>query len=418
MKRNPPHRQCSTFAFCALLKLLIATPLFAIDIVVDFTHDTFFKNNPTAVAAIEAAAKDVSDIITTQLPAYDRKISRTSGWLTMDLNTAFYMGEENFPEPHRHPGFKKNEIRIYVLGKRLGNAIGIADIQEINSSFQSTFGDVFIRPDFSGTELKAQMMQEAATTIRRAGPVLDEEDLGNGRRLQSGIFGGTILLNTIAYHYDHTTPVTPGRYDLYTVALHEIVHCIGFNSQIKSYTDNRVGSEWIGQNVKNLNGGSGFGVLDRAGHFVRDFTSTTVKSGQTQRVVLSTAVLRSQRRFLTELDLAVLKDVGWEADPTPQIDQLFISRINFGQAHPSFTASVALRGNTSGVSYRWSVVPYVYGPARIPYQIFTPRRSSTLIQCSAVGLYVVTCRIFKDGRLADSQSTIVNIGLVVDNPKK
>jgi|GEM_PF-3170372 len=419
MKDTYPLKRTGAAAWFVLLNLLLVPQLFAVEIVVDFTYDTFFKNNPVAVAAIEAAAKDLSDILTTELPAYDKPIERTGGQLTYGLHTTFGIFGFN-KEPWKDPGFKKDEIRIYIEGVPIsGPTIGIATVQSVNAHLKGEWD--LTQPHIPGLDLQTPVIAEATEVMRRAGPVEREIDLRFDRGiLETGIFFGKVKLDTISYwHYEHDQPVERNHYDLYTAALHEIVHCIGFSGSVKSYRDNHVNGLWQGPHLKALNGGWGGGIIDDHGHFYSSYLrSTAVNSGQFQYAVMGPAVRLGERRYLTEHDLAVLKDVGWEADPSPTISAIRLSKIKYGAGHPKFWATAEVGGDTSGVSYRWRVTPYVYGNAVDPYHIFTPRNMSTLIECSGVGLYVVTCRIFKDGKLADTESVIVNIGLPVEDPRK
>ncbi|MGK0187823.1 MAG: hypothetical protein ACI9R3_003614 [Verrucomicrobiales bacterium] len=63
------------------------------------------------------------------------------------------------------------------------------------------------------------------------------------------------------WHFDHTTAPAAGKIDLYTVALHEILHSIGVGTS-NSWDNQRSGTTWNGANAIAANGGSGVGLVD------------------------------------------------------------------------------------------------------------------------------------------------------------
>ncbi len=93
-------------------------------------------------------------------------------------------------------------------------------------------------------------------------------------------------LSTLAsnWHVDHTTPPASGKSDLYTVALHELLHAIGV-----------------------------------PGHLPDDTASTTLSSGQSQmNAVMEEALLLGERRFLTMADRQFAINAGWQVTPVPE----------------------------------------------------------------------------------------------------
>lgn len=60
-------------------------------------------------------------------------------------------------------------------------------------------------------------------------------------------FHGSIAFNfsgSVSWHTDLTTPTAAGKYDLYTVALHEMLHAMGFNSLIDYNGNSVIGSDY------------------------------------------------------------------------------------------------------------------------------------------------------------------------------
>src|SRR5690606_31792328 len=70
------------------------------------------------------------------------------------------------------------------------------------------------------------------------------------------------------WHFDHETPVAPGKNDLYSVALHEILHAVGIGSSA-SWDAKVAGTSWTGANVISLVG-SGAGLINPTGDHIAE----------------------------------------------------------------------------------------------------------------------------------------------------
>lgn len=115
------------------------------------------------------------------------------------------------------------------------------------------------------------------------------------------------------WHFDHTTAVAVGKIDFYSVALHEILHAMGFGLG-NEWTSNVSGTIWLGADSIAANG-TGVGLVDVNGaHLATSISSTALEGGAAQDVVsISTGV----RKTLTALDLAILTDLNYSAVPEP-----------------------------------------------------------------------------------------------------
>jgi hypothetical protein len=119
------------------------------------------------------------------------------------------------------------------------------------------------------------------------------------------------------WHFNHTTPVAAGKNDLYSVALHEMLHAIGIGSS--DTWDSKVsGTSWTGSNVIALQG-SGAGLINGAGdHIASGVMSTRISDGAAQEAVMDPTLTQGTRKSLTALDLAFLRDIGYTTiTPTP-----------------------------------------------------------------------------------------------------
>ena len=118
------------------------------------------------------------------------------------------------------------------------------------------------------------------------------------------------------WHFDHTTAVAGGKADLYSVALHEILHTLGMGTS-KSWDDLVSGSNWSGAQASALNG-TGTNLIDPgSGHIASGIMSTRLSDGMAQEVVMSPSITLGTRKELTQLDVAFMQDINLTAVPEP-----------------------------------------------------------------------------------------------------
>jgi hypothetical protein len=118
------------------------------------------------------------------------------------------------------------------------------------------------------------------------------------------------------WHFNHTTAVATDKIDFYSVALHEILHALGYGTAL-TWTNLVSGTEWLGANGIAENG-TGVGLIDAGGaHLAASISSTTLADGSTQEVVMDPNITTGVRKTLTALDLAILLDLKFTAVPEP-----------------------------------------------------------------------------------------------------
>ncbi len=118
------------------------------------------------------------------------------------------------------------------------------------------------------------------------------------------------------WHFDHTTSVDSGKIDFDSVALHEILHAIGFGVS-DTWSDNVSGTTWLGANAV-AEHGTGTGLVDGGGaHLATSISSTVFQDGASQEVVMDPNISTGQRKYLTDLDVAILQDLNYSAVPEP-----------------------------------------------------------------------------------------------------
>ena len=162
---------------------------------------------------------------------------------------------------------------------------------------------------------------------------------GNAYSIQYGTMVGSLSLDndsdnngladsagTLAsyWHYDHTTAVAATKNDMYSVALHEILHSIGFGTAA-TWTGLHTGATWNGTNVTALNGGTAVGLSADQSHVIDSFTSTRISDGATQEVVMDPSLTVGSRKLLTQMDLAFLRDLGYATVPEPSAAFLLLA---------------------------------------------------------------------------------------------
>ncbi len=319
----------------AIALSVLATDARGLTIELDFSQDTSgFFSNADAKAAMEAAAQDLSDAILTPLGA------------TVDTNTAsFGVGSAsfNFEYNYTHPSngtdqvfdpavLPANTVKVFVGAQTLGGTI----------LGQGGPGGAGVRPGFGAsaaqlqqqindvTEAWNQAHTAATANIRRGGgPVMTNlsgtvSDTGGNISLDYDLDFGPALGNVwfdddTNWHFDHTTAVADNHFDFYSVALHELLHAVGIGlgqswNDLVSPGDSK---DWLGSEVLALLG-DGDDILEADSAHIAEGTQSLNINGVLQEVVMDPTLTDGTRKYLTELDLAFLTDIGWTVAAIPE----------------------------------------------------------------------------------------------------
>ena len=124
-------------------------------------------------------------------------------------------------------------------------------------------------------------------------------------------WGGSISFDTGASWYfdaDVTTVESFSGNDFYSVALHELAHLLGFGTA----------DSWFNKvNSGNFTGdSSGTVALQPDNSHWKDGTLSLVNSVR-QETAMDPSITTGTRKYMTDLDMAALSDIGWEVSAVP-----------------------------------------------------------------------------------------------------
>ena len=130
-----------------------------------------------------------------------------------------------------------------------------------------------------------------------------------------GPWGGSIaFLVDALWHDSHASAVAADRFDLYSVALHEIGHLLGIG-QSNSWDDQISGGQFNGPNAGAVHAGPV--PLAGDGHWASDVLSPINGAGAFE-TAMDPAITNGARKPFTDLDWGALQDIGWQVTPIPE----------------------------------------------------------------------------------------------------
>lgn len=235
------------------------------NITFDYRFDSIgFFNDPARRAALEEAGRIWSSILKDELEDVPAGLSFT----IRNPENGVSLETVTLSKPI-------DDLRIFV-GARVMAGGQLAEAGPTGFSLKGDAYDARISGNFRGN-----------------GPVTDFEP-----------WAGTMTFNTVAnWNYDLSGPQA-GKSDFLSVALHEMGHIFGIGTS-GAFTALNEGSVFKGANALRVTGGQGV-PLDSTEH---------VKDGYRGDSILMDPTLSDGRRILpTEIDKAILADIGWEID--------------------------------------------------------------------------------------------------------
>jgi len=320
VSRRRPWGRAATLGLFTMLAWSQAAS--ALQITVDFRYDTWVSVDPVRRAAIEAAAAEVSRVVTTPLNAidlttpavYQHPVGSSNAELRINGTQAsipevvtpndtpytalaadqyvVFVGSAPLSGPTVAWGGNGWEHGYQVIPQGLANAADFtASLEHVVAQANPNWGRGDAAPNVWGqdwADLLSGVIPGIPPIVSRFGP----------------IFGGVTFDTGENWNPD----------SLYSTAMHEILHTLGFGTS-NLYTDLVSGGEWLGVHARMLNGGSGLGILDND-HLRGNLLSPRITDGVLQTPVMA-AYTTGARRELTLMDLAILQDLGYTIIPEP-----------------------------------------------------------------------------------------------------
>lgn len=331
------------------LWLALSSPSFGLNIVLDYSNDVangnFFGLRPVAKAAVDAAAADLSALLSpTNLSAISPSgspnvnlITGTNGSTTVsaDWDLFYNNPSTNASTGISSPNIAANAFTVYIGMMGLGGSLGQASAADASLSLSASgFGSQLAGalgalqtasnsymgrgggPSIGTLSGSLTLGSNTAGYSLSYGPMIGSLSLSNDTD-NNGVTDSLSALDAF-WHYNHSTAVTAGKFDLYTVALHEMQHALGIGAS-NNWTNLSSGTTWLGPHAAALNGGSGAGLLDADGqHLALGLMSTNIYTGLSQKVAMDSSQFSGSRYQLTQMDVAFLKDIGYQVATVPE----------------------------------------------------------------------------------------------------
>ena len=256
--------------------------LFSVTLAIDYSLDSNnFFSSPDRRAAVEFAASTLSarlgDSFAAVTPSGSNTFSlRFSHPATGQLHTI------------SNPTLAAGVIPIYVGGRELGsNTLGLGGASGFNAS---------------GT-------LEFLTLVRSRGQAGAAPSAASART-DVGVLAGSLTFDTTTnWHFGlRNSPPSAGQNDFLSVALHEIIHSLGFSAGNASWDNLVSNNTFTGPTATAIFGGPV--PLADDSHFAEG-----TQSPGAGEVSMDPTITVGTRKLPTPLDYAALDDIGWDLLP-------------------------------------------------------------------------------------------------------
>lgn len=308
--------------------IVAGLPASAISISIEYVDpmDSFFT--ATAQSTLQKAASDVSFAITTSLTALSQDVyvgTNGSTTATTDWSMKFINPNDGTSSVSLNTfNFAADEFVIKVGARNIGGStLGQGGIGGIARSTGASGS--------SGELIGAVVAMEAASnaSMPRGGPLVGTSSgsLNFGATAANFDLDYGYALGALAFdkskpwHFDYATLPSGSNNDFYSVAVHEILHTLGIGGGEIWTTNISGGVNWDGPTVINYLG-SGTDVVDSGGGHIKSGLMGNaiidgVQTGTMQEAAMTPSIQEGTRKYLTNLDLAFLSDMGWQVVPEP-----------------------------------------------------------------------------------------------------
>jgi len=278
-------------------------------ITVDYSFDTQgFFDDPAARAALDAVAAEISSTLGDSLEAIVP--SGSNSW----TQRFSHPGTGVSGDFVSNPTVAADEIVVYAGGRSLGSSV----LGEGGPGGFSASGN-----------------QAWFDTIRQRG------ETGVANDTDFAPWGGSVSFSSdVNWHFgESTSGLDFDEFDFRSVALHEFYHVLGFG----------LASSWTSQ-ISNgtFTGAASVAEFDGIGNVPLTPGLSHIAEGTTdggQEVSLDPSITAGTRKFATDLDRAVLDDIGWDI-VSPTIGEVFVSGNDLVVNGTSDANLIEVRGST------------------------------------------------------------------------
>ncbi|MEM1281121.1 MAG: matrixin family metalloprotease, partial [Cyanobacteria bacterium P01_H01_bin.152] len=134
--------------------------------------------------------------------------------------------------------------------------------------------------------------------------------------------GGVVTFDADTnWNLDHEVAPSSGQSDLFSVAMHELVHVLGFgitSSSSQTVWESLTSGTTFTGTAAAVEFGGAPPLNAATEHWLEDTASTVFGTDTAQETLMDPDILIGTRQVLTSLDAAALVDLGWEiTEPDP-----------------------------------------------------------------------------------------------------
>jgi hypothetical protein len=333
---NLPKALARSVATVALLLVAQASSALSIEWQYDLDTNNFFAPGSTARNTLETAGA-----------WYESNIQDTLSEITPATLGSGLLGPTNFQATFRNPSLVNGAGTdlvdhvvefLNVAQNTLKIWVGATDLPYLNTLAAAEPGRVSVALLAPGT-IRDNAVSRGQGASGAFLDIFNADDVTNQTANDFALWGGMITIDTtFNWHTDVNLLPTGSSFDLYSILLHEIGHVLGVGTS--DIWDNQVaGNTFVGPNATQEFGAAtvpldGFLGTNSGNHWKNsDVGLSPVASGFAgvtgglggvlQETAFDPTPNTGQRKFLTELDLAGLRDVGWQVVPVPAAVWLF-----------------------------------------------------------------------------------------------
>lgn len=255
--------------------------LLTIDLVFDYTYDsTGFFSAQSRRDVLEAAASVFESRLTDDLTAITP--GGTDTW-----NAVFNNPTTDIQVTVPNLTIAADTVIIYVGARNLPSGLGLGGPGGFNAVASPTF--------LSNLQTRGETGVDSNST--------NDTDFS--------LWGGTISFdNAVTWNFSLNEPTT-GQNDLYSVALHEIAHVLGFGTA-DSFANKVNGSNQFAGTETVAAFGGPVPMNSDGSHFAADTMGIIPGTTTQQESAMDPQLTTGTRKVLTDIDWASLDDMGWD----------------------------------------------------------------------------------------------------------